>query len=158
RIREAGRAASRRRGDGRIMTLAERDVKAVDDAAPRKRWSDRAFVQLVLARLREFYREPEAVFWSYVFPLLLIIGLGIAFRNRPVDQMIVDVENGPQSEAAASTLRAKSQFLVTTGDPALCEMRLRTGKTQLVVSASGKPPAYTYHFDPSRPESMLARN
>jgi len=140
------------------VTIAERDAKAVHDATPRKRLSDRAFVQLVLARLREFYREPEAVFWSYVFPLLLIIGLGIAFRNRPVDQMMVDIETGPQSEAAASTLGAKSQFVVTTGDRALCEMRLRTGKTQLVVSASGNPPAYKYHFDPSRPESLLARN
>jgi ABC-type multidrug transport system permease subunit len=139
------------------MTIAERDVKSANDR-PGRGWSDRAFVQLVLARLREFYREPEAVFWSYIFPLLLIIGLGIAFRNRPVDQMIVDIETGPQSEAAASALRAKSQFLVTTGEPALCEMRLRTGKTQLVVSASGNPPAYKYHFDPSRPESVLARN
>jgi ABC-2 type transport system permease protein len=140
------------------MTLAERDTKSTDEKPPSKGWTERAFVQLVLARLREFYREPEAVFWSYIFPLLLIIGLGIAFRNRPVDQMLVDVEDGPDAQSAVSALRGKSQFVVTTGDRSLCEMRLRTGKTQLVVLANGTPPAYTYHFDPSRPESVLARN
>lgn len=140
------------------MTIAERNTPTLEETTPRKRFGDRAFVQLVLARLREFYREPEAVFWSYVFPLLLIIGLGIAFRNRPVDQIQVDVEAGPQSQAAVSALKSKAQFVVTTAAPAVCEMRLRTGKTQLVVSAGGKAPAYTYHFDPSRPESVLARN
>ena len=50
--------------------------------------------QLVLARVREFYREPEAVFWVYVFPVLMAVGLGIAFRNRPVEQIVVDVQEG----------------------------------------------------------------
>jgi ABC-type multidrug transport system permease subunit len=108
--------------------------------------------------LREFYRQPVAVFWAYVFPLLMIIVLGFAFRNRPVDTIVVDVEEGPESQAAVSALRSKSQYRVTTGDRAVCDMRLRTGKTQLVISVAGKPPAYTYHFDPSSPESVLARN
>lgn len=141
------------------MTIAEREPGRVEETpAPPRRWYDRAFVQLVLARLREFYREPEAVFWSYVFPILLIIGLGIAFRNRPVEQITVDIESGPQSAAAASALRAIPRFIVTVGDPAECAVRLRTGKTQLVLSATGNPPVYRYEFDPTRPESVLARN
>ena len=40
-------------------------------------------VQLTLARFREFVREPEAVFWTFVFPILMASGLGIAFRSRP---------------------------------------------------------------------------
>ena len=36
------------------------------------------FAQLFLG-VREFYREPEAVFWVYGFPVLLLaVGLGIA--------------------------------------------------------------------------------
>ncbi len=38
--------------------------------------------ELSLARLREFLREPEAVFWTYGFPLLLAVGLGIAPTGR----------------------------------------------------------------------------
>jgi ABC-2 type transport system permease protein len=141
------------------MTIAqpesELDEKRSD---PARGWTDRAFVQLVLSRFREFYREPEAVFWAYIFPILMVIGLGIAFRNRPVEQIAVDVESGPQSGAALSALGSNPRFVVTAGDPAECAMRLRTGKTQLVVSATGNPPAYRYRFDPTRPESVLARD
>jgi ABC-2 type transport system permease protein len=38
-------------------------------------------------------------------------------------------------------------------------LRLRTGKTELVVIATGESaPHYDYYYDPSRPESVLARN
>ena len=41
---------------------------------------DHALVQLILLRCREFLREPEAIFWNFAFPLLLVAGLGIAFQ------------------------------------------------------------------------------
>ena len=44
-----------------------------------------ALAQLTLVRFREFIREPEAVFWVFVFPILLAAGLGLAFRSRPPD-------------------------------------------------------------------------
>ena len=33
--------------------------------------------ELSNVRLREFLREPEAVFWTFAFPVLLAIGLGL---------------------------------------------------------------------------------
>jgi ABC-2 type transport system permease protein len=119
--------------------------------------------QLILARLREFYREPEAIFWVYGFPLLMVVALGIAFRNKPVEQMVVDV----QQDAAAETqvrfvweaLSKDETFKVQINDPALCQRRLRTGKTALIVvppSASGG--AYAYIFDPTREEGRLAQS
>ena len=42
-----------------------------------------SLLQLTLMRMRKFIREPEAVFWSMIFPIALAAGLGIAFRNRP---------------------------------------------------------------------------
>jgi ABC-2 type transport system permease protein len=141
------------------MTIVGREPTVdTERSVPARRWSERAFFQLVLARFREFYREPEAVFWAYIFPILMVIGLGVAFRNRPIEQVAVDVESGPQSGAAVSALGSNPRFVVTTGDPAECASRLRTGKTQLVVSAAGHPTAYRYQFDPTRPESVLARN
>ena len=40
-------------------------------------------LELTLARVRELTREPEAVFWVFVFPILLAAILGLAFRSRP---------------------------------------------------------------------------
>ena len=48
-----------------------------------------ALRQLTLARFREFIREPEAVFWTFVFPLLLAGGLAIAFRDKKQEQAII---------------------------------------------------------------------
>ena len=52
----------------------------------RRSWREHPLVQLTLVRYREFYREPEAVFWVFIFPVLLTAGLGLAFRSRPADR------------------------------------------------------------------------
>jgi len=41
--------------------------------------------QLTVTRFRVFFREPEAVFWIFIFPILLSVGLSIAFRNRSAE-------------------------------------------------------------------------
>ncbi len=46
-------------------------------------------LELTRARWLEFLREPEAIFWVFVFPVLLAGGLGIAFRNRPTESVRV---------------------------------------------------------------------
>jgi ABC-2 type transport system permease protein len=113
--------------------------------------------ELLLCRMRSFYREPEAVFWTYGFPLILIVGLGIAFRNRPPDRSKIDLEDGAGAPALVAALSAPDGREL---DPAVhaaaeCEERLRLGKTDLVVRAT--PDGYTYRYDPTRPESALAR-
>ena len=99
-------------------------------------------VQLTLARLREFYREPAAVFWVYGFPLLMAVALGIAFRERPVEQdhasTSARTSASPAAVAALKEKLAADERLVVngvTGDEWL--KRLRTGKTDLVVA---RPP------------------
>ncbi len=110
--------------------------------------------ELSLARLREFLREPEAVFWTYGFPLLLAIGLGIAFRNRPVETIYVDVEQRYQSTQIVNSLAHSADLIVAVHPADECRNRLRLGKSSLVV-VPGDP--CTYLYDPSRPESALAR-
>jgi len=58
-------------------------------------WRDRAIVQLTLARYREFYREPEALFWTFIFPILMAAGLALAFRSKPPEVLKVGVVAGP---------------------------------------------------------------
>jgi ABC-2 type transport system permease protein len=96
---------------------------------------------LILARLREFYREPATVFWVYGFPILMVVALGIAFRNKPAETITVDVqwntENASGVQLVRDALGAQEAFKVQTGDAALCRPRLRTGKTALVVVPPG---------------------
>jgi ABC-type multidrug transport system permease subunit len=132
-----------------------------EPAAPRRYWP---LGQLTLARLRGFIREPEALFWVYGFPVLMVIALGIAFRNKPVERIAVDVQEAAGGTSAGhelvrSALAGDERFVVRFHDEPTCRVRLRTGKTELVVV----PPAdgatgYLYTFDPTRPESLLARN
>jgi ABC-2 type transport system permease protein len=112
-----------------------------------------ALVELTLARFRLFIREPSAVFWTFGFPVILSIALGIAFRNRPPEPVLVDIEDGPRAEATLAAL-ASPGVRAHVRDPALARAELRTGKVPLVV-VPGDPVAY--HYDDTRPEGRLAR-
>jgi ABC-2 type transport system permease protein len=118
---------------------------------------DRAYhpiAELTLARLREFVREPEAVFWTVVFPLVLALALGIAFRNKGDAPVFAGIIEGPGSAGMAGAL-ARSPGLEARVLPEDRAARaLRDGEVEVVV-VPGQPP--TYRFDPSRPESQRAR-
>jgi ABC-type multidrug transport system permease subunit len=115
--------------------------------------------QIVISRVREFYREPEALFWVYGFPILMVVGLGVAFRNQPIEKITVDVVAGQRADAVVETLAAQPRFVTAEYSAEASRLRLRTGKTDLVVSVtSDTGPDYEFLFDPSRPPSLLARN
>jgi len=118
------------------------------------RW--RAFVALCDARFREFFRESEAIFWTFVFPVVLTVVLAIAFRNRPVESFAVAITEGPRSGELAATLGAAGRFDVRLLKENEAKNALRLGKVALVIlpGASG----VEYRLDPSRPESALARH
>jgi ABC-type multidrug transport system permease subunit len=132
------------------------------------------FRALLVSRLREFYREPEALFWVYGFPVLLAIGLGIAFRERPPEQVRIDVvmeepAGAGREEAAAGAaapgggsaadalgaLQKDARFQARACAGEECAQRLRLGRTDLVVAPGGA--GLEFRFDPTRPESVLAR-
>ncbi len=119
-------------------------------------WSIRPLTQLVIARLKEFYREPEAVFWVYGFPIMMTVALGIAFREQPEQTFRVEVI-GPQADVARTALGEDARFQLGDSDEAAAKERLRTGRTDLVVTAT-ETKTYDYLYVPTRPESQLARN
>jgi len=112
------------------------------------------FCQLLLARLREAFREPEVIFWVFGFPILLSVGLGLAFRNKPPDKILVAVQEHAEAQGVAKTLNADRQFRAEVCPPADCATRLRLGKVGLIV-VPGQ--SFEYRYDPTRPESLLAR-
>lgn len=115
-------------------------------------------LEMTSARMKEFIREPEAVFWVFAFPLLLAIALGFAFRAKGPDQNPVGVVAASAADpAAARTLEALKRapgLLVRRFPPAEGREALRTGKISLLVEAG--PPA-VFHFDETRPDSRIAR-
>jgi ABC-2 type transport system permease protein len=111
-------------------------------------------MQLTLARLREFLREPEAIFWVFLFPVLLAIALGVAFRNRPPDPLPVGIEESARSEAQLEALAAATTLAPQVLTRSEAEHALASGRLALVVLGTEPP---TYWFDPTRPDSRLAR-
>ena len=112
--------------------------------------------QLTLARFREFLREPDAVFWTFFFPILLAVALGLAFRNRGEDPVYVAVLRAPGADSIARLLE-KTPGMHARVLPADSAARaLRRGAVALLI---GRDPqgGYTFRYDPSRPESRIAR-
>jgi ABC-type polysaccharide/polyol phosphate export permease len=112
-----------------------------------------ALAELTLARLRLFFREPGALFWTFGFPLMLAVALGIAFRNRPPEPVRVAVvaQDGAAPIAAALSPHAVQ---ATVEDAEAARKDLRVGKVVLVV-VPGQP--LVYRYDETRPEGRAAR-
>ncbi len=114
--------------------------------------ADHPLVQLTLVRFREFRREPEALFWVFVFPLLLAAGLGVAFRNRPPDVLKI----ATAAPELAQSLRTEKLLDVEQLSPGAAEEALRTGKVALLAEP-GPGGAVVYRYDDTNPEGRTAR-
>src|SRR5271165_1600138 len=144
------------------MSVAEQTRVAERRAPPRPpkrngRWS--GYLHLLMARMLELKREPEVVFWVFVFPLLLALGLGIAFRNKPADASSVAIVAGAGAQDAEALLQRSPQrasFKVEVRDEATARKGFRLGKYDLVIEPDGKG-GLRYRYDPARPESVLAK-
>lgn len=114
-------------------------------------------VELTRIRFLEFLREPEAVFWTFVFPILLATGLGIAFRSRPAEVVKVAVVAGqPRSEPLLAAVKADSLLDVALMSEQEASEALRLGTIALAVLPTG-PTAVEYRYDDARPESRNAK-
>jgi ABC-type multidrug transport system permease subunit len=122
----------------------------------RRGWRDHPLVQLTLVRYREFFREPEAVFWVFVFPVLLTAGLGIAFRNQAPERTRVGVVEGGRARELAGAIGRSPEVRAEVLPDTAAARALRTGKVAIVVQGT-EAGGLEYRFDPERPESRTAR-
>ena len=116
--------------------------------------TDHPLVQLTLTRMREFYREPEAIFWVFGFPIVLAFALGLAFRNVGPGELKVGVAAGPGDRVLAASLDSSPRLSAAVLDSAAAQLQLRSGRIALLV-VPGDPMVYRY--DSTRTESRLAR-
>lgn len=105
-------------------------------------------------RIRTFVREPEALFWTFGFPILLAIGLGVAFGGDAEERVTVGVIDGSRAVAELATLEADPLVDAELLDEAAAARALRRGEVALVLAGDER---LVYRFDPTRPESRLAR-
>lgn len=139
-------------------------------------------IQLMLVRLREFYREPGVLFWSLLFPVLMAWGLGIAFNKKPnLIKTVALVENGQTTEneifnyfnlhSVQLTIEPESgskyyelshgnesegitKFKLTVVSWEEAIRMLKKGKVTLIINTKG---IHTeYHFDKNNSEAQLA--
>jgi len=113
-------------------------------------------VELTLMRVREFLREKEAVFWVFIFPVLMTFALWIAFRNTAPDKTLVAIEAGDaKATEIANVLSRSPEISASVLSPDQAAQALRSGKVSIVVKSTKD--AFEYRFDPTRPESRSAR-
>ena len=107
--------------------------------------------QLTVTRFRLFLREPEAIFWIFIFPILLAVGLGIAFRNRPADVLQV----GATTAQLTRALNSDKGLTAQTMDEAAGTHALATGSILLLAVQS--PDGVVYKYDDTNPDARTAR-
>ena len=116
-----------------------------------------SLMQLTLVRFREFIRQPEAVFWTFVFPILLAVGLGLAFRSKaPEKPKVGIVASTPQAGAIADALKRDSTLVIEQMDDSAAARALRTARIALLVVPDSDG-TVRYVYDPQRDESVFAR-
>ena len=114
--------------------------------------ADHPLAQLTLTRFREFRREPEALFWVFVFPILLAAGLGVAFRNRPADVLKIAATTPEMTQS----LRREKLLDVQELSAQAAEEALRAGKVALLAEP-GPGGTVVYRYDDTNPEGRTAR-
>ena len=102
--------------------------------------------ELYCSRLREFYRQPARIFWVYGFPMILAIGLGLAFQNPPKPTIQVDL--------VAPADAINPPVFVTKSRPATTTDRL-LGTPGIVRAADKKSVRWTLPGRGGRPDLVL---
>jgi len=115
------------------------------------RLEESSLYQLTSTRFRLFLREPEAIFWVFIFPILLAVGLGIAFRNRPADVLPVAATTTQLTQALAADKGLSS----TTMDESAGTHALAIGTIDLLAIQG--PRGVVYKYDSTNPDARTAR-
>ncbi len=111
--------------------------------------------ELTRVRVLLFLREPEAVFWTFAFPLVLAAVLGFAFRSGGVVPSTVAVVQAEGIEALLEAFELDEHLEAEVyDDHEAAFAKLRKAAVDVVVEP-GDPPLL--RFDPARPEAATAQ-
>jgi len=111
-------------------------------------------VELTKTRLREFVREKGLLFWVFGFPILMAMGLGLAFREKPADPPRVAVVAAETSPPVKALLESK-ELVAERRSAEEAKRALSRARVDLVVELGAAAPIF--HFDPAQEKAALAR-
>jgi ABC-type multidrug transport system permease subunit len=119
--------------------------------------SDWPVAVLVRTRLTEFIRKPAAVFWTYVFPLVMMFILGSAFRSQTNPPSEIGVVADSPATPWLQQLAASPELKVSHLSPAVGLNHLRSGRISLLVRPNpGATEGLEFLYDPARGGGRLA--
>ena len=118
---------------------------------------DHPLVQLTIARFRMFFREPSAVFWTFGFPILMTVVLGVAFRDKAPEPVYAAIVRGQGDAQLSTALTSSRDVKFELLDAPEAAKALRTGRVAIAIVPAHDGQPRTYQFDSARPESRLAR-
>lgn len=112
--------------------------------------------ELIKARIREFLREPGYVFWVFGFPLLMALGLGLAFRSKAPEPPHIAVTDavGPRER---ELLRKSPRLRAVVLPRAEAQRSLARTKVDLVVDRPDPAGPLSFKLDTAQEKSQLAR-
>ncbi len=116
--------------------------------------SQHPLVQLILFRIRDFLREPAALFWVFGFPMLTSLALGLAFRDRELPELGVAVVEGPEAERLTPVLEAVEGLTAQRMTEEAGRDALRRGKVAVVLIPGPQPELIA---DPTQADGRTAR-
>ncbi|HWC65197.1 MAG TPA: hypothetical protein VG777_03870, partial [Thermoanaerobaculia bacterium] len=112
-------------------------------------------LELTRIRILAFFREPGAGFWVFVFPILMGLALGFAFREKPPEKIAVGIERGALPERVFAAVSSDPDLAVRAfSDDAEARRALTFGKIALLVEP-GSP--LRYRYEPTRPVARTPR-
>lgn len=137
--------------------------------------------QLLAVHAKELLREPTVLFWGFVFPILMALGLGIAFTNQAdavIEVAVIESANSGRSDLIDRFLNHQTETIPPSEDkPELrrlflenkklgnttflfrkCSWEegmtlLKKGKLNILMEESAAK--IYYHFDPLNPDAQV---
>ncbi len=146
-----------KREENAAIIRAHRESRHSSGPPPNEEPRLHPLTELIKTRLREFYREPAIVFWVFVFPLVMAVGLGAAFRSKPQPTPVIAVvsdgsENGARlADALIKSDRVEAKAL----DAANATEELARARVDLVVTIGEN--GAQYRFDPQKESGPVAK-
>ncbi len=119
----------------------------------------RELLELTRVRVILFLREPEAIFWVFVFPIVLAAVLGFAFRRTGIQASRIGVLDGEAAGVTRALEAAEHVELVRYAEVERARKELRRAVIDLLVEVPppGSPAPMRVSLDPARSEAETAR-
>ena len=126
---------------------------------------NKPFVNLVALQFKEFFREPEIIFWAFILPIVLswLLGIAIGSDGGSASEKVAVIESpeGTREFWASWTAGARApepgkraiEFRVLTRDEAI--LALKKGEIPLFIERVPGEDAVRYSFDPRSGEAQM---